>query len=86
MPILSPARQEETPIRCAAHSRPRKKNIFDIMLEENRGVTFPGFEMYLCGCARSQRLDRFLFGIVHFEDRQQLGDLEQIAHALRQIR
>src|SRR5579864_2778543 len=71
----------------AAHSRPRKKNTFEIMLGRKPGSNlFPVFRKYLRGRARSQRLDRFLFCIVHFEDCQQLGDLEQIAYALRQIR
>ena len=45
----------------------------------------PADGIQLRGCALSKGLDRFFFGLVNLEDREQLGDLQQIADALRQV-
>src|SRR5437016_13041950 len=50
----------------AAQSRPKTKNTFEIMLGRKPGSNlFTVFRKYLGGRARSQRLARFLFVLVH---------------------
>src|SRR5437868_14788108 len=86
MPVPSPEPQVETQSRWR-HTAGRKRKILLRSCGGKPGSNlFPVFRKYLRGRARSQRLDRLIFCIVHFEDCQQLGDLEQIAYALRQIR
>src|SRR5215469_11221710 len=71
----------------AAASNPKTKTILDVIGKLPGTTHRPRLVLRnLCGNALLERLDCFLLRVVHLEDRQQLGHLQKVAHALRQIR
>ena len=84
-----PHRERDRRRREAAGGRQQAedKNYFrDHAGQKPEAVEIPRLgDRFLRRSTLSEGLDRFLFAVEHFEDRQKLGHLQQISDALRQV-